>query len=161
METVKKKKLFSTSSPQWVEVRPHGLVGGMMPKTCLMVFKEQKGTRRFAVALSHLQGQISMEQSLHREEPFKFLNELLHCMNVKVEKCYFEENKGHFITVRLIFRGYTTLRSMVFKAEDVVPFAVYSGCRFFCEKDFFTEMLEQKIGPHFKKNSIRKPLYMN
>ncbi len=159
METVKKKKFFT--SPRWIEVRPHGLVGGMIPKTCLMVFKEKKGTRRFAVALSHLQGQISLEQSLHREEPFKFLNELFHCMGVKVEKCYFEENKGHFIVVRLILKGDITLRSMVFKAEDVVPFAVYSGCRFFCEKDFFTDMLEQKTGPHFKKDSIRKPLYMN
>ena len=36
---------------KWIEVIPHGLVGGMIPNLCLMVFKEKGGSKRFAISL--------------------------------------------------------------------------------------------------------------
>ena len=146
----------------WVEVVPHGLVGGMVPQLCLMVFKEKKGLRRFAVPLSPIQGQISLEQSLHREEPFRFAADLFEAMKVKMQKCYFLKNHGSFATVQIHFSGHPHLSSVTLKAGDVIPFAMYSGLRFFCTPSFFTEMLDQKMEPStLKKQSLKKPLYIN
>ena len=146
---------------KWLEVIPHGLVGGMIPNLCLMVFKEKKGSKRFAVSLSHLQGQISLHQSIHREEPFRFVSDLFQAMKLKIEKCYFLQNKGSFINVQVVISGHPHVHSLQLKANDVIPFAIYSGCRFFCTKKFFNEMLDQKMEKPLKKQSFRKPLFIN
>ncbi len=146
---------------KWIEVIPHGLVGGMIPNLCLMVFKEKEGSKRFAVSLSHLQGRISMHQSMQKEEPFRFISELLSGMKIKLEKCYFLKcDKGHILT-RVILSGHPRLHSMDLNADDVIPFAVYSSCRFYCTERFITEMLDQKVEHSFKKAFMKKPLYLN
>ena len=151
----------STTEKKWIEVVPHGLVGGMVPNLCLMVFKEKEGTKRFAVSLSRLQGQISVHQSMQKEEPFRFVGELLNRMKVKIEKCYFlKYDKGNII-MQVIVSGHPGVHSINLKADDVIPFAVYSGSCFYCTEQFMMEMLDQKIEQPMKKGAIRKPLYLN
>ena len=150
---VKKKK--------WVEVIPHGLVGGMVPNLCLMVFKEKEGSKRFAISLSRLQGQIAVHQGMNREEPFRFMSELLSAMKVRIDKCYFLKYEKNNIYVQVKISGHPVVHSMNLNANDVVPFAVYSGCRFYCTEDFMLEMLDQKMEQPLKKGSMRKPLYLN
>ena len=146
---------------QWVEVIPHGLVGGMIPNLCLMVFKEKEGSKRFALSLSRLQGQISVHQSINREEPFRFVSELLASMKVRVEKCYFLNCENGKIDMQVIVSGHPEVHSLNLKAGDVIPFAVYSGCRFYCTDQFMLKMLDQKMDRPLKKGSMRKPLYLN
>ena len=146
---------------KWVEVIPHGLVGGMIPNLCLMVFKEKEGSKRFAISLSRLQGQIAVQQSMHREEPFRFISDLLSVMKVRIEKCYFLKCDRGNISVQVIVSGHPEIRAMNLNADDVIPFAVYSGCRFYCTEQFMMEMLDQKMEQPLKKGAIRKPLYLN
>ena len=156
--TEKKEK---ASKKEWIEVIPHGLVGGMIPNLCLMVFKEKKGSKRFAISLSRLQGQISIHQSMNREEPFRFISELLNAMKVRIEKCYFLGcHKGN-ISVEVVVRGHPNVHSMNLNANDVVPFAVYLGCRFYCTDEFMGTMLDQKMERPLQKGAMRKPLYIN
>ena len=145
---------------EWVEVIPHGLVGGMIPNLCLMVFKEKEGSKRFAISLSRLQGQISVHQSMNKEEPYRFIVDLLNAMKVRIEKCYFlKYNKGN-INVQIIVSGHPDMHSISLNANDVIPFAVYSGCCFYCTDQFMLEMLNQKMEQPLRK-STRKPLYLN
>lgn len=150
-----------TEEKKWIEVTPHGLVGGMIPNLCLMVFKEKDGSKRFAVSLSRLQGQISVQQSMNREEPFRFVSELLNAMKVRIEKCYFLKYHRGIINVQVTVSGHPGIRSMNLNADDVIPFAVYSGCRFYCTDRFITQMLDQKMEHPVKKGAMRKPLYLN
>ncbi len=150
-----------TKEKNWVEVIPHGLVGGMIPNLCLMVFKEKEGSKRFAISLSRLQGQISVHQSMQKEEPFRFISDLLNVIKVRIEKCYFLKYEKGNINVQVILSGHPAVHSMSLNADDVIPFAVYSGCRFYCTDRFMMEMLDQKIEQPLKKNAIRKPLYLN
>ncbi len=146
---------------KWLEVIPHGLVGGMMPNLCLMVFKEKSGSKRFALSLSQLQGKISLDQSLNREEPFRFIGEIFNAVGISIEKCYFLSNEKGFIRVQVFVSGTGGKHCLSLQANDVIPFAIYSGCRFFCTSKFISEMLEQKLDHPLKKHSIRKPLYLN
>ncbi len=150
-----------TEEKKWIEFLPHGLVGGMIPNLCLMVFKEKAGSKRFAISLSRLQGQISVHQSMNREEPFRFVSELLSAMKVRVEKCYFLKCHKGIISVRVIVSGHPSIHSMDLSACDIIPFAVYSGCRFYCTDRFVMEMLDQKMEKPLKKDMMRKPFYIN
>ena len=157
----KKKSEKARQQKEWVEVIPHGLVGGMIPNLCLMVFKEKEGSKRFAISLSRLQGQISVHQSMNKEEPFRFLSELLNIMKVKIEKCYFLKYHKGVISVEVVISGHPSIHSMRLNANDVIPFAVYFGCRFYCTNDFMEAMLDQKMERPLQKGSMRKPLYLN
>ena len=157
----KRRSDKKTEEKKWVEVVPHGLVGGMIPNLCLMVFKEKEGSKRFAISLSRLQGQISIHQSMHREEPFRFISELLNTMKVRIEKCYFLKFHKGSISVQVTVSGHPNIRSMNLNADDVIPFAVYSSCRFYCTDQFMMEMLDQKMEQPLKKGTMRKPLYIN
>ena len=150
-----------TKGSRWVEVAPHGLVGGMIPDLCLMVFKEKKGTKRFAMPLSQLQGQISLQQSMNKEEPFRFIGSVFSTMKIQLEKCYLFKTQKENVMVQAIFKGHPAVKSLNFKANDIIPFAVYSGCRFFCTEQFMLDMLDQKMERPFKKSIMRKPLYLN
>ena len=156
-----KKPNKRSSKQKWIEVIPHGLVEGMIPHLCLMVFKEKEGSKRFAVSLSHLQGRMAMHQGMQKEEPFRFISDLLSGMKVKLEKCYFLKcDKGHILT-RVILSGHPSLHSMDLNADDVIPFAVYSSCKFYCTENFITEMLAQKVEHSLRKAFMKKPLYLN
>ena len=146
---------------EWVEVLPHGLVGGMIPHLCLMVFKEKKGHKRFAAPLSRLQGQISVHQSMYKEEPFRFVYEILEAMKIKIKSCYFLKYEKGNIIVKVIVTGHPTIQTMELRADDVIPFAVYSGCRFYCKEDFILSMLNQKMEMPLKKALMKKPMYLN
>ena len=148
---------------EWVEVIPHGLVGGMAANLCLMVFKEKHGSKRFAVSLPPLQGKIALNQSLNREEPFRFVSELFNTLQIRIKKCYFRKNYRGSIGAELLLSGSAVgRRSIKLMAGDVIPFAVYAGCRFYCTKKFMNEMLDQKIDHMLQKSAvIRKPLYLN
>ena len=150
-----------TKDSNWVEVAPHGLVGGMIPDLCLMVLKEKKGTKRFALPLSQLQGEIAVHQSMNKEEPFRFIGTVFSNMKIQLEKCYlFKTQKGN-VMVQAVFKGHPAIKSLNLKANDIIPFAVYSGCRFFCTEQFMSDMLDQKMERPFKKSIMRKPLYLN
>ncbi len=148
-------------SSEWIEVVPHGLVGGMIPNLCLMVFKEKTGSKRFAISLPPLQGKIALNQSLNREEPFRFVSELLGAIQIRIEKCFFLQNNKGCISVQVMISGHPSVHSLQLTASDVVPFAVYSGCQFYCTKKFINEMLDQKVDQPLSKSVIRKPLYLN
>ena len=150
-----------TEGDKWVEVIPHGLVGGMVPHLCLMIFKEKGGSKRFAVSLSRLQGQISVQQSINKEEPFRFVGNLLGAMKVRIEKCYFLKCAQGSISVQVILSGHPAVRSMNLNANDVIPLAVYSGCRFYCTDQFMADMLDQKMERPLKRDFMRRPAYMN
>ena len=150
------------SSKEWLEVIPHGLVGGMIPHFCLMIFKQKSGSKKFAIPLSRLQGQIATQQSMHREEPFRFVNDLLSLIKVRIEKCFFLScDKGHITVQVVLSESEGNPRSMTLNAEDVIPFAIYTGCRFYSTDQFMMDMLEQKMDPPLRKHSIKKPLYLN
>jgi len=126
-----------------------------------MVFKEKAGSRRFAVSLPPLQGKIALNQSLNREEPFRFVGELLNSMGVRVEKCYFLQSDGGRIAVRVVITGHSEVHSLNLAASDAIPFAVYSGCRFYCTKQFISEILDQKLEQPLQQEVVGKPLYLN
>ena len=157
----RKKENQKKPNKKWVEVLPHGLVGGMVPDLCLMVFKEKKGSKRFALSLSHLQGQISVQQSMNKEEPFRFIAHILAAMKVRLEKCYFLQNRKGDIIAKLVLSGHPHLRSLDMNASDIISFAIYSGCRFFCTEKFILDMLDQKVEKPLNKKRMRKPLYLN
>lgn len=163
VDALKEKSNFQkkTETDKWKEVIPHGLVGGMIPNLCLMVFKEKEGSKRFGISLSRLQGQMFVHQSMRKEEPFHFLGELLNAMKVKIEKCYFLKYEKGNISTQVIVSGHPAVRSMNMYATDVIPFAIYSASRFYCTEQFIMDMLEQKMEQPLKKGSMRKPMYLN
>ena len=146
---------------QWIEVAPHGLVGGMMPNICLMVFRNKLGDKKFAISLSPLQGEIAVQQGTSKEEPFRFITELLGTLKIKVSKCYFlEYDKGH-IKTEVELEGHSHLSSLMINASDIIPFAIYSGCQFFCTDKFIQEAQNQKIESTIEKDTGHKPDYFN
>ena len=161
VEEKKKEVKQKKQVKKWVEVVPHGLVGGMVPDLCLMVFKEKRGSKRFALSLSHLQGQISVQQSMNKEEPFRFIANMLSAMKVRLERCYFLKSQKGGILAKLVLSGHPELQSLDVKAGDVIAFAIYSGCRFFCTEKFIMDMLDQKMERPLSKKAARKPLYLN
>ena len=153
------KTVQKATENQWIEVAPHGLVGGMVPHLCLMVFRETEGSKRFAIPLSHLQGQMAMQEGTDTEDPFRFMNDLLNTLNVRVLKCYFlSYEKGH-ISTQVVLSGQA--KSLIVNASDIIPFAVYSGCRFYCTEGFIKDMRDQKIEQPLKQMLTPKPLYLN
>ena len=145
----------------FIEVNPHGLVGGMMPDLCLMVFKEKKGAKRFALPLSYLQGQISLHQNMNQEDPFRFIGEILNTMKLNLEKCYFFKDSRGVIFAKLVFTSPEGEKSFNVKAGEALSFAVHSGAKFFCTKSFIEDMMDQKMEQPLKKHELRRPLYLN
>ena len=162
-----KKKQFSKNlkkpkNASWVEVAPYGLVGGMAPDISLMIFRNKTGSKRFAITLSQLQGEIAVQQGKSKEEPFRFITELLENLKITMNKCYFlKYDKGH-IKTEIELKGHDRLSSMTLNACDIIPFAVYSGCRFYCTDKFIQEMQDQKMeSSSIEKSAIPKPDYLN
>ena len=145
----------------WREVAPHGLVGGMVPNICLMIFRNKSGDKKFAIPLSHLQGEIAVQQGTSKEEPFRFMTELLENLKMKVSKCYFLKYEKGYIKTKVELHGHDPLPSMIINASDIIPFAIYSGCRFYCTDEFIQEMQDQKMESSLIKNAIQKPDYLN
>ena len=145
---------------KWVEIAPYGLVGGMAPDLSLMVFKEKKGEKRFAVWLSQLQSQIALEQGLRKEETFSFLSSFFRSVNIYPKKCYFVKNKNGEQLVRVQFDGDKKV-STVLRADESLAFCIYHNCRFFCTLEFMESMRHIKMGRHINKIKREPPVYLN
>ena len=156
-EASKKK----SKNSQWIEVAPHGLVGGMVPNVCLMVFRNKEGDKKFAIPLSQLQGEITVQQGTSKEEPFRFITELLDVLKTKVSKCYFIKYEKGYVKTKVDLHGHGPLPSMTMNANDIIPFAIYSGCEFYCTDKFIKEMQSQEMASPLKNGSMQKPDYLN
>ena len=158
-----KKPKRPQKSKDWIEVKPHGLVGGMIPDLCLLVFKEKDGSNRFALSISHIQAEISISRGQsNNDEPFRFVTYLLNRLKVYPTACYFMTDISQGVRVEMVFKGNPQLNSVCLNANDVIPFAIYSGCRFFCTPEFMLQMLDQKVEKTLQKEMImKKPQFLN
>ncbi len=148
-------------TPQkWIEVIPYGLVGGMAPESSLIVFKEKKGERRFAVWLSQLQSQVAIQQGLREEETFSFLNTLLSAVDAKPKNCYFVKNSKGEQFVKLQIKGLKSI-SLNLKASECLSFCIYHNCRFYCTAEFIESMKELRVGKQVKNIKRSSSLYLN
>ena len=148
------------TSQKWIEVVPYGLVGGMTPESSLIVFKEKKGEKRFAVWLSQLQSQVAIRQGLREEETFSFLNTLLTAVDAKPKDCYFVKNVKGEQFVKLKFKG-TKRLSLQLKASECIAFCIYHNCRFYCTSEFIESMKELRAGEQVKNIKRSPSLYLN
>lgn len=150
----------SKNEKKWIEVIPYGLVGGMVPGLSLIVFKEKKGEKRFAIWLSRLQSQIAVQQGLRKEETFSFFNSLLRSLGVQPKKCYFTKNKNGEQFVEVHFEGEKKI-SLNFKADESLSFCIYHHCRFFCTLEFMDSMREVRMKKHMNQIKRESPVYLN
>ena len=148
------------TNKKWIEIAPYGLVGAGAVGLSLIVFKEKKGERRFAVWLSKLQSQIAVNQGLRKEETFSFLNPLLDAVSQHPKECYFIDNKNGEQTVQIFFEGSKKFH-IVLKADECLSFCIYHQCRFFCTSDFIDSMQSQRAGKHTGKIKREPPMYLN
>ena len=147
----------------WLEVIPYGLVGGMVPNLCIMVFKEKNGANSFAVPMSSMQAKLIINQGAKKGDPFRLIKELLRVFKVRVHECYLQQNKDGQVVTRLVVRDRddSIIQSIQLPAGDVIPFAMYAGCSFYCTKQFIKSMLNQEIDVRMSDLSTKKPLYLN
>ena len=148
-------------TPQkWIEVTPYGLVRGMDSESSLIVFKEKKGEKRFAIWLSQLQSQVAIQQGLREEETFSFLNSFLTSVDMKPQSCYFVKNSKGEQFVKLKFKGTKDI-SLNLKASECLAFCIYYNCRFYCTSDFIESMKELRTGKQVKNIKRNPSLYLN
>ncbi len=166
MSKVLRKKMEQEAEKQkqatWLEVIPHGLVGGMIPNICIMVFREKTSSNSFAVPMSSVQAKIIINQGSKKGDPFRFIKELLRALNLRINECYLQQEKKQ-ILARVVIKDSndSVVQSLQLPAGDIIPCAMYIGCSFYCTKQFIKAMLDQEIDVRLSDLPSKKPLYLN
>lgn len=150
----------SLKKTNWIEVIPHGLVGGMAPGLSLVVFKEKEGEKRFAIWLSKLQSQIAIQQGIRKEETFSFLTPLLKSLNVSPKVCYFRKSGEGEPHINIHFQGEKKIQ-ITFKASESLAFCIYHKCQFFCTYQFMESVRELRFENISRKIKRESPLSLN
>ncbi|MBC6416027.1 MAG: hypothetical protein GDA46_06540 [Bdellovibrionales bacterium] len=156
-----KKTNKTKTSKKWVEIVPYGIIGGMIPSASTMLFKNKKGEERFAVWFSELQSRIAINQNLHKEKVFNFVQKILSSAGITPKYCFFIKREQGRDIVKILFNG--KLKPMEFYADEVVSFCMVNQCRFFCSPDFFEHHIGGEIPKRFKNISLlgKAPTYLN
>ena len=155
------KWILPPGPQKWIEVTPYGLVGGMAPGLSMVVFKEKKGEKRFAVWLSRLQSQVAIQQGLRKEETFSFLNSVFRHLDITPKECYFIKNENGEQFINLVFNKEGKKMNFTLKADESIAFCIYHNCLFFCTAEFMESMRSIQVGKHIKKIKREPPAYLN
>ena len=157
---MKNTKKDGTDNKKWIEIIPYGIIGGMIPSASTMLFKSKKGEDRFAVWFSELQSRIAINQNLHKEKVFAFVQKILSASGITLKYCFFIRREQGRDIVRLSFSG--NLKPLEFYADEVVSFCIVNQCRFFCSQDFFNHHTGE-IPKRFRNISLlnKAPMYLN
>lgn len=124
---------------EWIEMFPYGLAVGANGSRPVMIFKDKNEEKVLPVWLSPLDSAIAVSQSggsITDSSPHNLTRKMLDTLEVKVEKCYFTELKGHHQFLRLEFSGSEKLKELESRADEAISFCLSADCRFFCRRDF-------------------------
>lgn len=144
---------------QWIEVQPYGIVGGMIPEASVMLFKRKKGVGSFVVWLSELQSRMAVDQSLQKEQPFRFVQQILKTAEIKIKNCFFLKTKEDRDIVALTFEGLK--KPVRFYADEILAFCILNKCRFFCSSEIFNRS-QRELPKRFRQKVLeKKPMYLN
>ncbi len=151
----------NNNNQKWVEVVPHGLIDGIEEGLSLVVFKEKRGEKRFAIWLSKLQTQIAIKQGFKKENIFSFLNPFFKSLNLFPKTCYFKKNKEGGSDIIIHFVGGARKLKFTVNASECVSFCIHHNCQFFCTHEFIESIREVKSGNLSKKIKRESPLSLN
>ena len=127
------------SKKEWIEMFPYGLAMGASGTRPVMIFKDKNEEKVLPVWLSPLDSAIAVSQSggsITDSSPHNLTQKMLEALEVKVEKCYFTELKGHHQFLRLEFSGSDKLKELESRADEAISFCLSVNSRFFCRRDF-------------------------
>lgn len=138
---------------------PYGIVGGMIPEASVMLFKKKKGVGHFVVWLSELQSRVAVDQSLQKEQPFRFVQQILNQAEIKIKNCFFLKTEEGRDIVAVTFDGLK--KPIRFYADEVISYCILNKCQFFCASNFFNQN-QRELPKRFRQRGLeKKPAYLN
>src|SRR6185312_11678234 len=133
----------------WIEMFPFGVALGAGQMRPVMIFKDKAERRVLPVWLSPMDAGIAVTQSATEVEgsPHTLSVEILEKLGVQLEKCLFQEVRGHHQFVELHFAGTKKLKTIVARADDAISFCLRAGCRFYATVDYIerSRVLEDQM----------------
>jgi bifunctional DNase/RNase len=137
--------LESSLQKKWIEDVPIAVTAGMDPARPVMIFKEKLGEERLPVWLSPLDAGIAITQDhvkANATSPHDLASKVFQQLQLKLEKCFFTEIKGHHQYVELHFSGNTQITKISTRADQAISFCLHEQSQFFCTKDFMQKCRE-------------------
>lgn len=123
----------------WVEVEPISVTAGMDSSRPVMIFREVKGTATLPVWLSPLDAGIAIVQDHTRSpasSPHDLAAKVFEKLELRLEKCFFNEMRGHHQFVKLQFAGSNQLSQLELRADQAISFCLHAGAKFFSTREF-------------------------
>lgn len=157
---------------KWIEIVPISVTAGMDPARPVMIFKEKKGEERLPVWLSPLDAGIAITQdhvAANASSPHDLSSKVFEQLQLKLEKCFFIEIRGHHQYVELHFSGHPSLKTVSTRADQAISFCLHEGALFYCTKDYMQRCREQdaqltglthKVQGRVDQNRNRHPYLM-
>lgn len=127
------------SKSEWIEVFPYGLVVSPEQTRPVMIFKDKTEKRVLPVWMSPVDAGVAVSQSGGREtdaSPHRLTTKILNLLNIKLEKCFFKEIKGHYQIVELHFSGDERVGKIQARADEAISFCLSQSTQFFATIEF-------------------------
>lgn len=161
VENCMNSQVKKTKKQAWIEIIPYGIVGGMVPEASTMLFKRKAGKGHFIVWLSDLQSRMAIDQSLNKEQPFRFVQKILEKTETQIKNCFFIKTDQGRDIVAITFEGGKSIKPIRFYADEVISFCILNKCKFFCT-DSFLKQNRRDLPKRFRKKDLEKrPMYLN
>lgn len=154
---------------EWIEVFPYGLVVSQDHARPVMIFKDQSQRRVLPVWMSPVDAGVAVSQSgghLTDASPHHLTANVFKLLEIKLERCFFKELRGHYQIVELHFSGDPRIAKVEARADEAISFCLNQGAQFFATVDFMErcrilegEMLVA-LAVTNKKDSFKHP-YLN
>lgn len=126
---------------QQLEIFPYGITFSPDQSRPIMLFKNKDQSKVLPVWLSPLDAGITLHQNAvelgYSTSPYSLIWKILKPLGVHLEKCCFNDVKGHHQYVELHFSGHPQLKKIVSRADEAVSFCLSVKTQFFCGSDYF------------------------
>ena len=130
----------------WVEVIPVSVSAGMDPLRPVMIFKEKVGSETLPVWLSPLDAGIAVTQEhvkTNASSPHDLARKVFEKLNLKVQKCFFLEIKGHHQIVEVHWASKDGCEKISTRADQAISFCMREGAQFYATKEFMASCRAQ------------------
>ena len=122
-----------------IKLVPYAISLTQDPNRPTLLMKDEKGEHTLPVALNPLEAGMTLSQvnkSRAPVTPHKVTEILLQSLEMKIERCVFEEIKGHHQYVRLFFENHPSYGSIKVRADEAMSLCLHLGVEFFATPSF-------------------------
>lgn len=141
----------SQKTQELLRLEPFGVTVGIDDQRPLMLFRVQGTERVMPVWLSPIEAGIAVSQHHHRgsaQSPHDLALRVLDDVGLEVDRCVFEEVRGHHQYVRVFFkpqRASRKPREVSCRAEQAISFCLQGGAQFFTRPECVQQSQEMNV----------------